>query len=673
MARNVNDLSPPPGLLYRAIGKPPEVIAFRAAQELRLALMRLLGRWPRLEERIAAWWTPERVERYFCDGGPQGHLIASDARHAIREATARGLIAPDPLLAAARRFRDRDFEIFGSRVPREGEWPWHTDWRWLHRWPPAYFQTYDFYEVRPQPYDVKFPWELSRLGFVLPLFQAAGLDGDGSWMDTAVGLIRDWDRENRLAHSIGWYSMEASMRAIVLVTALEMLLVLDRRRAADAALILRLISSHGEFVWRTVEYTDVRGNHYAANIVALLLCGLALENVYPGAARWLAYALERVSTEIELQLLPDGVDFEKSLAYHRLVTELFLIALVAMRRRGAPVAVAVEDRLRAACRYSAACLRPDGMVPNIGDNDGGRALWFDPADSRDHRPLIGTAAAAFSDGTLKAAGGRMPATLPWLLGRAGIEQWERLPAESSRGTKYFAAGGVITSRWEDNYLWFDAGEVGQAGLGGHGHNDLLSFELVLNGAAVVVDPGCPVYSGDLALRNLFRSTAYHNGLRVDGCEIATMSGAWRIGADAVPVDIVVDTCGTTTDIQAGHTGYRRLPDPVSHTRFVTFDGLNGALRCRDRLQCRSRHTVERYLHLDPEVMVTLEDTHARLAAKSGEWSLVWNPRTVVQVLEGLVSPGYGITRASSVIVMADTIDGDCTLEFTITPIHREGP
>jgi len=62
----------------------------------------------------------------------------------------------------------------------------------------------------------------------------------------------------------------------------------------------------------------------------------------------------------------------------------------------------------------------------------------------------------------------------------------------------------------------DVGEFGKKGSGGHGHNDLMSFEVSLSGVPLVVDPGCPVYSGDPQTRNLFRSTAYHNGLKVDG-------------------------------------------------------------------------------------------------------------------------------------------------------------
>ncbi len=48
------------------------------------------------------------------------------------------------------------------------------------------------------------------------------------------------------------------------------------------------------------------------------------------------------------------------------------------------------------------------------------------------------------------------------------------------------------------------------GRGGHGHNDILSFELFLNGFNVVTDCGAYLYTASREWRNRFRSTAFHN-------------------------------------------------------------------------------------------------------------------------------------------------------------------
>src|SRR5262249_19085862 len=195
---------------------------------------------------------------------------------------------------------------------------------------------------------------------------------------------------------------------------------------------------------RTVEYTDVRGNHYAANLVALLLLGLTLDQSYPGATAWWRYAARRIVREAQLQILPDGVDLEKSLSYHRLVAELFLLSMITMERTGLAGSPRMRGRLHAACAYSAACTRPDGLTPNVGDNDGARALSFDVADSRDHRELVGLGAILFDDGALKAVASRLPAAALWILGGEGLARWSDMRTLAPPQHSYFPTATAHT-------------------------------------------------------------------------------------------------------------------------------------------------------------------------------------------------------------------------------------
>jgi hypothetical protein len=652
--------------IRHAWGKPPQVIAFRVAQEFCLGIMRYAGAWPRLERSIRVWWSAERTQHYRAAQASSLSIIAPDAPEALRIALQHKWLISDDLQLFGQRIRDRQFEILGVPMPSQGELCWHSDWRWDYTWKPAYFRSYDFYiQNRPVPYDVRLTWELSRLGFTLPILQNAAIDPAGSWTDVAIGIMADWERQNPLAYSVNWYPMEAAMRGINLVLALEMLLALGESRTPIIALLLRLVTIHGTFVWRTIEYTDIRGNHYAANIIALLLCGLTLRGWYPEARRWLAYAVKTFSLEIALQFLPDGVNFEKSIPYHRLVTELFLIGLIAMERAGLPVEPTALKRIHAACVYTAAYTRPDGLSPNVGDNDDARVLGYDPVPPRDHRPLLGVAAGVFHDADLKTAAYRMPASLVWLLGSLGGTTWHKLGPTHLPGTRYFSAGGVVIARGGEHFLWVDVGEVGLAGRGGHGHNDLLSFELVLQGQPIVVDPGSFVYTGDPVARDLFRSTEYHNGLRVDGVELAPMSGMWRIGNQARPRDIEVQTVGPLITIRSSHTGYCRLPDSVLHTRTIHFDAEEGMLSCIDHLMCMGHHTVERYLHFDPGLEVVMQGTYAGLSSGDSAWVVRWEAPTQARLAEGWASPGYGVRQAAKILTLADALEGNSRLCFVI--------
>ncbi len=78
--------------------------------------------------------------------------------------------------------------------------------------------------------------------------------------------------------------------------------------------------------------------------------------------------------------------------------------------------------------------------------------------------------------------------------------------------------GIYIKRTETYFATIRCGNIGQKGKGGHSHNDQLSFTLNIFGKDIIADPGTFSYTGYPKMRNLFRSTAYHNTLSVDGLE-----------------------------------------------------------------------------------------------------------------------------------------------------------
>src|SRR5205823_5973496 len=99
----------------------------------------------------------------------------------------------------------------------------------------------------------------------------------------------------------------------------------------------------------------------------------------------------------------DGVDYEASTAYHRLVSELFLFPALYREALGLPVADAYRDRVAAAARFVAAYTKPDGSAPAWGDADDARLMPLGENDVVDHRYLVGTVGAAWDIDDLRAA------------------------------------------------------------------------------------------------------------------------------------------------------------------------------------------------------------------------------------------------------------------------------
>ncbi|WAC01075.1 heparinase II/III family protein [Lacinutrix neustonica] len=119
----------------------------------------------------------------------------------------------------------------------------------------------------------------------------------------------------------------------------------------------------------------------------------------------------------------------------------------------------------------------------------------------------------------------------------GINAINPSQKQDSFELNYFEKGGFISAKSNTNYFIADYGEVGMHGKGGHGHNDLFSFELMLDKQDIIVDAGCYTYTGNLELKGEMKSSFYHNSLVVDNQEIAPQIGAWGISNIAEPNNV----------------------------------------------------------------------------------------------------------------------------------------
>jgi uncharacterized heparinase superfamily protein len=220
------------------------------------------------------------------------------------------------------------------------------------------------------------------------------------------------------------------------------------------------------------------------------------------------------------------------------------------------------------------------------------------------------------------------------------------------GSAAFPHGGFYLMRGPDSLMAIDAGEVGMRGLGGHGHNDVLSFDLWTAGAGVVVDSGTYTYSADPAARQHMRSTSAHNTVRVDGQEIARLGSdrlLWLIANDAHPRLRCWESTPERDVLEAEHDGYRRLPDPVIHRRCLTFDKLQCIWRIDDMLEGSGEHLVELFFHPNTGLGISGDDAMCLRALRGDVW-LLPSAGLALRKEPGWVSRGYGHREPATVLV-----------------------
>jgi uncharacterized heparinase superfamily protein len=653
----------------------PRVLAFRTWQYSSLKWLRLTRFWERLEVRVGKFWNKEQTTVWLQSSCNDKLLIGKKQINAFidwsedhPELVSIISSKAEDIVQGIFFIFDQPFEFDLNRIP------WHSDWRFSYTWDPTKYENYHFRETEKKlPYDVKFPWELSRFAFLLPLAQMAALTGDTRWQQLISRLTIDWETKNPLSKSVNWQPMICAIHGINLCLTVLMLAAIETTSLDFLTPLLRQLTLQGEFIFRNLEYSNARGNHYVSNLAGLLLIGATIQDVYKPASRWVRYAEKRICPEIELQYLDDGVHFEKSTSYHRLVTEFFLLCFLVMKKEGYQITAKANKKILQACHYIRCYTRPDGLSTNWGDNDGAWLLAFDPRYQRDHRSLLALAAVYFEEAAFKTAAESPSATIPLLMGKAGVQQWNRLRGNTEnkgQNSAYFNLGGMVVSRLNGNFFMADFGEVGKRGLGGHGHNDTFSFELSLCGQPLIIDAGSPIYTGDIDLLARFSSTGYHNTLMVDDQEIAQQLGLWRISGEATPIDVEYCSDQNVDFIQGEHRGYTRLPDPVIHKRKFSFYKLQGRLVCDDMLFCNGKHDIKLFLHFSPNIKIKLHQDKAAIILKKNVDEVIvvnitWSKGAQTSLVNTQVSETFNHLVDSSKLILAYEIFGNTTLFFEI--------
>jgi hypothetical protein len=453
---------------------------------------------------------------------------------------------------------------------------------------------------------------------------------------------------NPYAYSVNWAcTMEAAMRVM---TWTWLFGVFGRSSAWQGGgfrqSFLVALWLHVDFTHRQIERADVNGNHFTADAAALVVGGELFGDCAHGR-RWLSLGRADLDREIRLQVFADGVDYEASVPYHRLVTELFFTAAFSQRSTGR-LSKVYQQRLAVMARFIAAYSRIDGSTPLWGDGDDARVLPFGDQALGDHRYLIGLVGLMQGDADLLALHSGSVCEAFWWF---GAEAAERLATAATKlpGSQAFSEAGVFIMRNQVDHVFIDCGPIGLAGRGGHGHNDALSFEAMLGGVLLISDSGSFVYTGDPAARNRFRGTSRHNTPAVDGSEINSFiapDNLWQL-SDEAKAQTTEWSTDAVRDVWSGsHQGYRKLRDPVDVRRRIVLEHCTHTLLITDWLTGRGRHEIVIPLQLAPGVEFHPESPvsgvlrfgNARFRVK---WCSDVSWRLVPTLSE--ISPAYGVS------------------------------
>jgi hypothetical protein len=557
----------------------------------------------------------------------------------------------DEIVQQAERICQHRFDLLGYRdVDYGSNMDWHLDAVHGKRAPqrPWYQVPYlDFSQVG----DSKITWELNRHQHLVTLAKAYLLTERPQFALELVKQWCDWQQQNPYPIGINWASsLEVAFRSLSWLWISHLLQNCSILPAGFLSDLKRALRLNGRHIGRFPSTYFSPNTHLLGEGVGLFFIGTLCPG--PAAQLWQRTGWQIVLREAERQVRPDGMHFEHSTYYHTYALDFFLHARVLAGLNGIPIPTpfdkTIERMLEVACSLSSS-----GSLPRLGDDDGGRV--FDPRRNRLEHMLdpLALGAVLFNRGDFKNAAGEIREETVWLVGVEAASRFEGLfrdrPAPQSFALESSGIHVMASSEPVAQQLVIDAGPS-ESGRQGHRHADALSVQIMINGHAVLIDPGTFAYVGLSGERNYFRGTTAHNTAHIDGFSQAEPDGPfeWR-GLRRAEVNRWI--AGSTFDFFEGtHYGYRRLPDPVEHRRFIFYLKPHFWL-VRDVLTGAAAHQVRVHWHFSEGSLAAIPGGMTFLGKHQTALGLLFgsNSSWSYDVCSDWYSPRYGSKKSAPLV------------------------
>ncbi len=592
---------------------------------------------------------------------PQFFFSAGEARAIAKVLQNRLPEEVDRIVSAAHKICRHEFDLLGYTDVRYGDKvDWHSDA--IHQKRARLRPWYRVGHLNLEEVgDAKLIWELNRHQHLVLLAKAHLLTDDASFASELFREWYHWQQANPYPLGINWASsLEVALRSLAWLWVRYLSAHSCELPGNFSCELSRALALNGRHIEKYLSTYSSPNTHLLGEAVGLFFIGVLCPEI-SAAQRWREKGWEIVCREARRQVRRDGMHFEQSTYYHVYALDFFLHARILAARNGIPIPREFDQVLQRMldflCDISQA-----GVTPRLGDDDGGRV--FDPRRNHAEHLLdpLATGAVLFHRENWKTAARGLREETVWLFGLPGIAVFDDLAnPDAVQRTMSFVESGVYVMAGRTcspHQLVIDAGPQG-IGTSGHGHADALSVHLSIGGQEWLADPGSFSYLNGQDAREAFRSTPAHNTLQVDGVSqaVPTSPFSWQhlpqVGVDFWKVG------ETFACFQGHHTGYGRLPKPVTHRRTIYYVKSRFWL-IRDFAEGDGEHRLDFFWHFAPEIRLVREAGNAFmfginhdlglsvLATEGHNWSQ--------DVIPGWHSPVYGQKEPADVLKFSKTTE-----------------
>ena len=390
---------------------------------------------------------------------------------------------------------------------------------------------------------------------------------DSELLRRATRIALSWCDQNPHGTEVGWGQFFLSLR---IVNWLKYLIrnAVRAEEMGDGAQIDQMLASLRVQMLSLESRLEreLLANHLLKNAKALIFAGTLLNT--PESDRWRVLGQRLLREQLAEQILPDGGHIERSPMYHAWILDdlLDIQHLFEFCPPDEPECMAeVSQCVKNMSRYLGQIIHPDGEIPLFNDS-------------------------------------QLDVTRPTaqILSEAGALAADVSQSRTEVNVLPDSGYAIIRDSATQSFLIFDCGPLGPDYQPGHGHSDVLSYELTLNGRRVIVDTGVSSYERSPE-RHYERSTAAHNTIRVDGSEQAEIWGGFRVGRRPTVCPIGSGEGAGCHFVQGAHFGYKHLN--VVHSRTIIRLEDNSWVFA-DTLRGKGIHRIESFIHFHPAVQLS---------------------------------------------------------------------
>lgn len=388
------------------------------------------------------------------------------------------------------------------------------------------FETREFNMWRFPDASHLWNFNVQYLEYLIPLYSQWRATGDEKYQKKINEILESW-------YNKGSFEADSSQPYTISLRVINQLIVAGavdcKQKLFDSIYAqYRYLLKHQE--------KHLLGNHYLENLKAIVICSV----VFNEGKIYKKY-VKRLLTELKEETTEDGLHFELSLMYHKIVLE-DLIRVAVLLNQGEKKEY--KDVLEYIKKMSTA-------LSSLEHGINRTPLFNDAGDNvaKTKESLLNTCKHLFS-------------IVP---------------------EKYDCISGYYKLYDGKLALIIDAGKLSPTYMPGHAHCDCLSFEMFYNGKPIFVNSGTYQYQGEK--RKYFRSTIAHNTVTMNNHEQSELWGEHRAGR-------------RLAKIEAKAEGKQFVGSYVNfcgekHTRSIRMD--NGILEVIEH----TSESAESYLHLAP--------------------------------------------------------------------------